>query len=143
MIHCSNCICWCIIFIMLSSELTYLSVILKASLSIRSEKYRCQCLYAILLHVFGNYLCISIPFHIDPYVSVTYIHVVCYLIDSIFVLCFIRNDDADVEDYGNKWSLGAMLWYLKSNVKDSVQNKCFDLIPILLLCMTSNISNLY
>lgn len=30
-----------------------------------------------------------------------------------------RNDDADVEDYGNKWSLGAMLRYLRSNGRDT------------------------
>ncbi|XP_053394051.1 tubulin polyglutamylase TTLL5-like isoform X10 [Mercenaria mercenaria] len=32
---------------------------------------------------------------------------------------YVKNDDADVEDYGNKWSLGAMLRYLRSNGKDT------------------------
>ncbi|WAR19156.1 TTLL5-like protein [Mya arenaria] len=32
---------------------------------------------------------------------------------------YVRNDDADVEDYGNKWSLGAMLRYLRSNGRDT------------------------
>lgn len=31
----------------------------------------------------------------------------------------IRNDDPDVEDYGNKWSMGAMLRYLRSLGKDT------------------------
>jgi len=30
-----------------------------------------------------------------------------------------RNDDPDIEDYGNKWSLGAMLRYLRSQGKDT------------------------
>jgi len=30
-----------------------------------------------------------------------------------------RNDDANVEDYGNKWSMGAMLRYLKSQGIDT------------------------
>ena len=30
-----------------------------------------------------------------------------------------RNDDPDVEDYGNKWSMGAMLRYLRSMGKDT------------------------
>ncbi|KAJ8308477.1 hypothetical protein KUTeg_013351 [Tegillarca granosa] len=32
---------------------------------------------------------------------------------------YVRNDDPDVEDYGNKWSLGAMLRYLRSHGKDT------------------------
>ena len=36
-----------------------------------------------------------------------------------FTVAVYRNDDADVEDYGNKWSLGAMLRYLKSNGRDT------------------------
>lgn len=32
---------------------------------------------------------------------------------------YVSNDDPDVEDYGNKWSLGAMLRYLKSQGKDT------------------------
>ncbi|KAL4237970.1 Tubulin polyglutamylase ttll5 [Mactra antiquata] len=32
---------------------------------------------------------------------------------------YVKNDDADIEDYGNKWSLGAMLRYLRSNGKDT------------------------
>ena len=42
-------------------------------------------------------------------------------LDSIqhyFALIF-RNDDPDVEDYGNKWSLGAMLRYLRSQGRDT------------------------
>ena len=31
----------------------------------------------------------------------------------------IRNDDADVEDFGNKWSLGALLRYLRSQGHDT------------------------
>ncbi|KAK3593183.1 hypothetical protein CHS0354_039668 [Potamilus streckersoni] len=33
---------------------------------------------------------------------------------------YVMNDDAEVEDYGNKWSLGALLRYLRSNGKDTV-----------------------
>ncbi|XP_052220456.1 tubulin polyglutamylase TTLL5-like isoform X3 [Dreissena polymorpha] len=32
---------------------------------------------------------------------------------------YVSNDDADVEDYGNKWSMGAMLRYLRSNGQDT------------------------
>ncbi|XP_076443155.1 tubulin polyglutamylase TTLL5-like isoform X2 [Babylonia areolata] len=32
---------------------------------------------------------------------------------------YVRNDDPDVEDYGNKWSMGAMLRYLRSIGKDT------------------------
>ncbi|PAA47515.1 hypothetical protein BOX15_Mlig027105g2 [Macrostomum lignano] len=32
---------------------------------------------------------------------------------------YVQNDDADVEDYGNKWSLGALLRYLKSEGHDT------------------------
>ena len=36
----------------------------------------------------------------------------------IYLLHF-RNDDPDVEDYGNKWSLGALLRYLRAHGKDT------------------------
>ncbi|ESO84501.1 hypothetical protein LOTGIDRAFT_132183, partial [Lottia gigantea] len=32
---------------------------------------------------------------------------------------YVRNDDPDVEDYGNKWSLGALLRYLRTEGKDT------------------------
>uniref|UniRef100_A0A0X3NPH5 Tubulin--tyrosine ligase-like protein 5 n=3 Tax=Schistocephalus solidus TaxID=70667 RepID=A0A0X3NPH5_SCHSO len=32
---------------------------------------------------------------------------------------FVHNDDADVEDFGNKWSLGALLRYLRNEGKDT------------------------
>ncbi|PAA67977.1 hypothetical protein BOX15_Mlig002170g1 [Macrostomum lignano] len=32
---------------------------------------------------------------------------------------FVQNDDAEVEDYGNKWSLGALLRYLRSEGHDT------------------------
>ncbi|XP_071079263.1 tubulin polyglutamylase TTLL5-like isoform X1 [Haliotis cracherodii] len=32
---------------------------------------------------------------------------------------YVRNDDPDVEDYGNKWSLGALLRYLRSQGRDT------------------------
>merc|ERR1711976_779960 len=32
---------------------------------------------------------------------------------------YVKNDDPDVEDFGNKWSLGAMLRYLRSQGKDT------------------------
>uniref|UniRef100_A0A5K3FN36 Tubulin--tyrosine ligase-like protein 5 n=1 Tax=Mesocestoides corti TaxID=53468 RepID=A0A5K3FN36_MESCO len=32
---------------------------------------------------------------------------------------FVHNDDADIEDFGNKWSLGALLRYLRSEGKDT------------------------
>lgn len=32
---------------------------------------------------------------------------------------YVKNDDPDVEDYGNKWSLGAFLRYLRSRGKDT------------------------
>uniref|UniRef100_X1ZPC2 Tubulin--tyrosine ligase-like protein 5 n=1 Tax=Capitella teleta TaxID=283909 RepID=X1ZPC2_CAPTE len=32
---------------------------------------------------------------------------------------YVKNDDPDVEDFGNKWSLGAMLRYLRSIGKDT------------------------
>ncbi|XP_060071589.1 tubulin polyglutamylase TTLL5-like [Ylistrum balloti] len=32
---------------------------------------------------------------------------------------YVRNDDPDVEDYGNKWSLGALLRYLRSHGRDT------------------------
>ncbi|XP_064600356.1 tubulin polyglutamylase TTLL5-like isoform X2 [Liolophura sinensis] len=31
---------------------------------------------------------------------------------------YVQNDDPDIEDYGNKWSMGALLRYLKSQKKD-------------------------
>ena len=34
----------------------------------------------------------------------------------------MKNDDPDVEDYGNKWSLGAMLRYLRSQGRDTTGN---------------------
>ena len=57
--------------------------------------------------------------------------------------CFQRNDDPDVEDFGNKWSLGALLRYLKgSRTRHNGWAKfvstwghsnlffCFHLVPI-------------
>ena len=46
---------------------------------------------------------------------------ICLLYPDVFtfVILYYRNDDADVEDYGNKWSLGAMLRYLRSSGKDT------------------------
>ena len=44
---------------------------------------------------------------------------------------YVRNDDPDVEDYGNKWSLGAMLRYLRSQGRDSTGksfHNYFDLL---------------
>ncbi|XP_070181394.1 tubulin polyglutamylase TTLL5-like isoform X10 [Littorina saxatilis] len=32
---------------------------------------------------------------------------------------YVKNDDPDVEDYGNKWSMGAMLRYLRSMGRDT------------------------
>ncbi|XP_005096708.1 tubulin polyglutamylase TTLL5 isoform X1 [Aplysia californica] len=32
---------------------------------------------------------------------------------------YVKNDDPDIEDYGNKWSMGAMLRYLRSEGKDT------------------------
>ncbi|KAH9280727.1 Tubulin polyglutamylase TTLL5 [Echinococcus granulosus] len=32
---------------------------------------------------------------------------------------FVHNDDADIEDFGNKWSLGALLRYLRGEGKDT------------------------
>ncbi|XP_052057774.1 tubulin polyglutamylase TTLL5-like isoform X22 [Mytilus californianus] len=32
---------------------------------------------------------------------------------------YVKNDDPEVEDYGNKWSLGALLRYLRSHGKDT------------------------
>ncbi|XP_055879802.1 tubulin polyglutamylase TTLL5-like isoform X6 [Biomphalaria glabrata] len=32
---------------------------------------------------------------------------------------YVKNDDPEVEDYGNKWSMGAMLRYLRSEGKDT------------------------
>ncbi|KAK3093578.1 hypothetical protein FSP39_017678 [Pinctada imbricata] len=32
---------------------------------------------------------------------------------------YVKNDDPDVEDYGNKWSLGALLRYLRAHGKDT------------------------
>ncbi|CAH1792719.1 unnamed protein product [Owenia fusiformis] len=32
---------------------------------------------------------------------------------------FVKNDDPDIEDYGNKWSLGALLRYLRNQGKDT------------------------
>ncbi|XP_050404221.1 tubulin polyglutamylase TTLL5 [Patella vulgata] len=32
---------------------------------------------------------------------------------------YVRNDDPEIEDYGNKWSLGALLRYLRSEGKDT------------------------
>ena len=37
--------------------------------------------------------------------------------------CCCSNDDPDVEDYGNKWSLGAMLRYLCSKGIDTTGKK--------------------
>ena len=39
------------------------------------------------------------------------------LANNIFHYC--RNDDPEIEDYGNKWSLGALLRYLRSHGKDT------------------------
>ncbi len=36
------------------------------------------------------------------------------------MLLSCRNDDPDVEDYGNKWSLGAFLRYLRAQGRDAV-----------------------
>lgn len=36
-----------------------------------------------------------------------------------FTIAFYRNDDPDIEDYGNKWSLGALLRYLKAKGTDT------------------------
>lgn len=42
----------------------------------------------------------------------------CYYVDTVFfVLCSC--DDPDVEDYGNKWSMSAMLRYLRRHGKDT------------------------
>ena len=46
---------------------------------------------------------------------------------------FFRNDDPEVEDYGNKWSLGAMLRYLRSHGKDTAGK--FPYMLLLLWCM--------
>ena len=35
------------------------------------------------------------------------------------MLFFVRNDDPDVEDFGNKWTLGALLRYLRSEGRDT------------------------
>ena len=32
---------------------------------------------------------------------------------------YVKNDDPDVEDYGNKWTLGALLRYLRSQGQDT------------------------
>ena len=37
---------------------------------------------------------------------------------------YVKNDDPDVEDYGNKWTLGALLRYLRSQGKDTTGKKC-------------------
>jgi len=38
--------------------------------------------------------------------------------------CDCRNDDPDIEDYGNKWSLGAMLRYLCTKGIDTTGMYC-------------------
>lgn len=38
---------------------------------------------------------------------------------TLLELDIYRNDDANVEDYGNKWSLGALLRYLRSQGTDT------------------------
>lgn len=48
---------------------------------------------------------------------------------------FNRNDDADVEDYGNKWSLGALLRYLRSQGKDTTGKKKIPFIYYFLLLL--------
>lgn len=40
----------------------------------------------------------------------------------MFCFSLYRNDDPDVEDYGNKWSLGAFLRYLRSRGRDTAGN---------------------
>ena len=43
---------------------------------------------------------------------------------------FVQNDDEEVEDFGNKWSLGALLRHLKQDGHDVVQlmTKIEDLV---------------
>lgn len=42
----------------------------------------------------------------------------CFIKHLIYIYPY-RNDDPDVEDYGNKWSMGAMLRYLRAMGKDT------------------------
>ena len=37
---------------------------------------------------------------------------------------YVKNDDPDVEDYGNKWTLGALLRYLRSQSQDTTGMLC-------------------
>lgn len=49
---------------------------------------------------------------------------------SFYFVTFKRCNDPDVEDYGNKWSLGALLRYLKKQGKDVKGNHSLNLFSI-------------
>ena len=48
-----------------------------------------------------------------------------FVSEQLFLVPLLfRNDDPDVEDYGNKWSLGAMLRYMRSMGRDTTGEFC-------------------
>ena len=58
---------------------------------------------------------------------------------------YVKNDDPDVEDYGNKWTLGALLRYLRSQGQDTTGMVVCEYIKKLSLVFYYNltISSLY
>ena len=51
--------------------------------------------------------------------------VLVFVSEQLFLVPLLfRNDDPDVEDYGNKWSLGAMLRYMRSMGRDTTGEFC-------------------
>lgn len=46
-------------------------------------------------------------------------------------------DDPEVEDYGNKWSMSAVLRYLKQDGKDTTRESNLCFLPFLILLIYS------
>ena len=49
--------------------------------------------------------------------------------------CAFRNDDPDVEDFGNKWTLGALLRYLRSEKRDTTGTGS-DITTVCIVCLS-------
>ena len=55
---------------------------------------------------------------------------------------YVKNDDPDVEDYGNKWTLGALLRYLRSQGQDTTGMLCTFEKQSLAYCYNPPVSKL-
>ena len=54
-----------------------------------------------------------------------------------------RNDDPDIEDYGNKWSLGALLRYLRTQGKDTTGKYIKQMCYYFEVSYSKNLTKLY